>query len=186
VIDKSKEKENFFVEILRFSVIATLIVLPFRIYIAQPFIVNGSSMDNTFRNGHYLIVDQVSYRFQEPIRGEVVVFRYPKDPSRFFIKRIIGLPEEIIEISNGKIIIKNSDNPDGFELTEPYIKDTTYNTLETKLNKDEYFVMGDNRSASLDSRVWGPLHSDLIIGRAFLRLFPPQNINIFPGDYNFK
>ncbi|MFC1802171.1 signal peptidase I [Patescibacteria group bacterium] len=179
-----ENKENFFIEILKFSLIAIFIVLPFRIFIAQPFIVNGSSMDDTFANGNYLIVDQISYKFKEPERGEVIVFRYPKDQTKFFIKRIIGLPEETVQIKDLKVTITNKKNPDGFELEEPYIKTLTQRNVTTTLGKGEYFVMGDNRNASSDSRIWGSLSEDLITGRTFLRLFPPQKISIFPGYYN--
>ena len=168
----SENKENFIIETLKFSLIAILIVLPFRIFIAQPFLVSGASMSPNFETGHYLIVDQLSYNFTEPQRGEVVVFRYPKNPKKFFIKRIIGLPYETVKIEGQTVLIKNINSPDGFELKEPYIKNIGDNNSEITLAKDEYFVMGDNRPASSDSRTWGALPKNLIVGRAFLRLFP--------------
>ncbi len=178
----SENKENFIIETLKFSIIAILIVLPFRIFIAQPFLVSGASMSPNFETGHYLIVDQLSYNFIEPKRGEVIVFKYPKNPKKFFIKRIIGLPNETVKIDGQKIIIKNADYPNGFELDEPYIKNIGHNRSETFLNKDEYFMMGDNRPASSDSRIWGALPKELIVGRAFLRLFPFNEISVFPEN----
>lgn len=177
------QRENFFKEIFKFSLIALLIVVPVRLFIAQPFIVSGASMDPTFDSGQYLIIDQLSYRFNEPKRGEVIIFRYPKDPTKFFIKRIIGLPNETVEIQGTAIIIANESNPNGFELTEPYLAaaNVKRDSLEILLSEDEYFVMGDNRRASSDSRIWGPLEEGFIIGRAFVRLFPIRKTSLFPG-----
>lgn len=175
-------KENPFIEIIRFSLIAILIVVPIRMFIAQPFIVSGASMKETFHNGEYLIVDQVSYRLHSPERGDVVIFRYPRDPSKFFIKRIIALPGDTITIIDSTVTITNEANPEGFVLDEPYIKSMRPGAMMTeKLGEREYFVMGDNRDESSDSRVWGVLQEERIIGRAFLRLFPPQVMGIFPG-----
>ncbi|MCB9811031.1 MAG: signal peptidase I [Candidatus Nomurabacteria bacterium] len=175
-------KENPFVEIVRFSVIALLIVIPIRMFIAQPFIVSGASMEQTFHTGEYLIIDQVSYYLHEPDRGDVIVFRYPRDPSKFFIKRVIGLPGETVVIDGSTVTIKNKDYPEGFVLNEPYIKSMRDpNSLTEELGPREYFVMGDNRDESSDSRMWGVLQEERIIGKAFLRLFPPSTASIFPG-----
>ncbi|MBU1046833.1 signal peptidase I [Patescibacteria group bacterium] len=176
----SENKENFIIETLKFSLIAILIVLPFRIFIAQPFLVSGASMSPNFETGHYLIVDQLSYNFQNPQRGEVIVFRYPQSPKKFFIKRIIGLPNETVILKQQEIIIKNKQNPDGFKLEEPYLKFHSNDNLEMTLSDGEYFTMGDNRPASSDSRSWGVLQEELIIGRAFIRLFPFNQIELFP------
>lgn len=177
-----EEKENTFVEILRFSVIALLIVIPIRTFIAQPFIVSGASMAETFHTGEYLIVDQISYHLNNPKRGDVIVFRYPKDPSKFFIKRIVGLPGETIKIEDATVTITNTEHPDGLILNEPYIKSMrSGNFIEETLGDREYFVMGDNRDESSDSRMWGVLQEERIIGRAFLRLFPPSTVGVLPG-----
>lgn len=139
-------------------------------------------MQETFHNGEYLIVDQITYHLQSPTRGEVVIFRYPRDPSKFFIKRIIGVPGDTISIEESTVTIRNADYPEGFVLAEPYIKSMRPGILiEEKLGPKEYFVMGDNRDESSDSRVWGVLSEDRIIGRAFLRLFPPRAFDVFPG-----
>lgn len=176
------EKENTLVEILRFSVIALLIVIPIRTFIAQPFIVSGASMAETFHTGEYLIVDQVSYHLNNPKRGDVIIFRYPKDPSKFFIKRIIGLPGETIKIEESTVTITNGEHPEGKVLNEPYVKSMRPSSLfEETLGAREYFVMGDNRDESSDSRIWGVLQEERIIGRAFLRLFPPSTVGVLPG-----
>jgi signal peptidase I len=180
------KKENFFKEIFKFAIIALLIVVPVRFYIAQPFVVSGASMEPTFEDGQYLIIDQISYRFHDPQRGEVIIFRYPQNPSTFFIKRIIGLPGETVEMSGKSVIVHNSDSPEGFPINEPYIEDSDRRDdfFTSVLGDDQYFVLGDNRAASSDSRIWGPLEEKFIIGRPFLRLFPVSETGVFPGYYN--
>ena len=177
---------DFLKEIIKFSIIAFIIVVPIRLYVAQPFIVSGASMSPTFESGHYLIVDQLSYRFREPTRGDVIIFRFPQDPSKFFIKRIIGLPEETIEITEGVITIKNSDYPKGFFINEPYVElmQKRNTSSAVTLLDNEYFVLGDNRGASSDSRSWGPLQENLIVGKALLRLLPVTKLDILPVAYS--
>ena len=170
-------------EFVRFAILSLLIVVPFRAFVAQPFVVSGSSMVPTFQSGQYLIVDEISYRLREPKRGEVIVFKPPKNPSVYYIKRIVGLPGETIKIEGKKIIIKNDEYTEGFELKEPYIKVEPPRNFEKTIPKGEYFVMGDNRGASSDSRSWGTLPKNLIIGRAYLRLFPLAEASVLPGDY---
>lgn len=168
-------------ELVTFAIVAVVIVLPLRIFIAQPFIVSGESMFPTFETGQYLIIDQLTYRIHEPVRGDVVVFRYPQDPSKFFIKRIIALPNEKIRIEGKNVIITMTDGTE-MTLDEPYIELERENQVEMTMGGDEYFVMGDNRLASLDSRVWGPLKRDMITGRAWLRLLPITKIDFLPGE----
>ncbi len=170
-------------EIIKFFALAAIIVLPIRAFIAQPFIVSGGSMDPTFATGQYIIVDELSYRLEKPQRGDVVILRYPRDPSRFFIKRIIGMPNETIEIVDGIVTIKNEANPTGFQLDEPYVEFKKYDSITQKLGNEEYFVMGDNRAKSSDSRMWGSVPEKLVIGKAFLRLLPIASADILPGNY---
>jgi len=172
-------------EFLKLVIVALVIIIPFRLYIAQPFIVRGSSMDPSFYDGEYLIIDEVSYYFENPSRGDVIVFHYPGDTSKFFIKRIIGLPGETIQINDGKVTIFNNEHPEGFLLEEKYIDDETVPDTYKNLSDNEYFVMGDNRPFSSDSRHWGTLNKNLIVGRAWLRLFPPQRFDLWPGVYNY-
>jgi signal peptidase I len=162
-------------EIVRVLLISLAVVIPVRIFIAQPFIVRGASMEPTYHDGEYLIIDEISLRFSDLGRGEVIVFRYPNNPKNFFIKRVIGLPQETIAIRDGHVYLSS---PEG-ELKlidESYIGSSVF-TLPDKvvtLGPDEYFVLGDNRPDSSDSRVWGPLEEQYIVGRTFLRLWPPQ------------
>jgi signal peptidase I len=181
-IEEKTTKQSFF-ELVRFAVLALIIVLPIRFFVAEPFVVSGSSMVPTFQDRNYLIIDKISYRLSKPKRDDVVVFKYPKDQTKYFIKRIIGLPNETVDIIGNTITIKNSNNTDGFVLDEPYVENKASNTTHFELGDDEYFVMGDNRSGSSDSRVWGAVNKELITGRVFLRLLPINKLNIFPGGY---
>ncbi|MCD5382383.1 MAG: signal peptidase I [Candidatus Pacebacteria bacterium] len=180
-----KKEEGFVTEIIRFSIIAFIIVLPIRMFIAQPFIVSGASMETTFSSGQYLIVDQVSYRFEEPKRGDVIIFRYPKDPSKFFIKRIIGIPGDTVTITGDTVQLDNKHFDAPTQLDEHYVLDMHINhDVEEVLGDGEYFVMGDNRNASSDSRMWGVLQRNHIIGKALIRLFPFTKLDVLPGAYD--
>lgn len=183
----SNETKQSLFELLRFAVTILIIVIPIRTFIAQPFIVSGDSMFPTFKNREYLIIDQLSYYLRSPERGEVVVFKYPEDHRKYFIKRIIGLPGETVTISGTDVSITT---PDGIKIT---IDDTKANftdnlphtqTITRTLGDQEYFVMGDNRDWSSDSRSWGPVTEDLIRGRALVRLFPFTTIELLPGSLN--
>lgn len=174
-------KKNFWKELISYAITATIIVVPIRMFIAQPFIVNGPSMNTTFANGEYLIIDEISYRFNEPERGEVIIFRYPLEPKKYFIKRIIGLPLDTVVLRNNQVTVTNKEYPGGLTLEEPYIKGNTLGALEITLKKGEYFVLGDNRQVSSDSRSWGVLPRKNIIGRPLFRLFPIQRIDYKPG-----
>lgn len=175
----SEKKSGFWAELLKLLILAIFIVVPFRLYIAQPFIVDGASMDPTFHTGQYLIVDEISYHYQNPERGSVLIFKYPKDPSKYFIKRVIGLPNETVILKNGKVTIINQNHPEGFDLEEPYVQFAKSDNGTYKLKENEYFVMGDNRVGSADSRLWGPVPESNIIGRPFIRFWPTS---IWPGD----
>jgi len=169
-------------EIATLIVLVVLIVLPIRIFIAQPFVVDGESMFPTFQNRDYLIIDELSYRFSNPSRGDVVIFRYPNDPSVFYIKRIIGLPGEAVHIDRGVVTVTKTDGTT-LTLDESYVvhEDATY-TLDSVVGRDQFFVMGDNRPRSSDSRVWGNLPRENIIGRAYVRIFPLAEAAVLPGS----
>ncbi len=176
-----EKRENFFTELLKFALVAIVIVIPVRLFVAQPFIVSGASMEPTFDNGEYLIVDEISYRLHSPTRGDVVIFRYPRDPSQYFIKRIIGLPNETVSIADDRVSIQKGGKT--IVLDEPYVtNEGNGRTMSVTLGGSEYFVMGDNRPASSDSRLWGVLPKKNIVGRALLRLLPIQTAEIFPGS----
>lgn len=169
-----------FWEVVKVVVISLAVILPVRYFLIQPFFVLGASMEPNFYNGDYLIIDELSYRLGDPERGEVIIFKYPLNPKDYYIKRIVGLPGETIIIRDGKVMIKNSSNPEGFLLDETsYVNEYTAHDLETVLKEEEYFVLGDNRGASSDSRSWGSLHRDFIVGRAWVRAFPFDEFEIF-------
>ena len=165
-----------------FIFIVVLILLPIRLFVAEPFLVYGSSMEPNFDTGDYLVVDELTYRFEEPKRGDVVVLQPPTDKTKHFIKRIIGLPGETVDVKGSIVTIYNTENPEGFTLIEPYLQFFSDKESRVTLKNNEYYVMGDNRSVSYDSRSWGPLPRENITGRAFLRLYPLQSISILPGD----
>lgn len=170
-----------FIEILEIAAIAIVTVLLIRNYLIQPFLVNGASMEPNFSNNDYLLIDELTYRFREPERGEVVVFRYPGDKDTFYIKRIIALPGERLELKGGKVNIYNNKNPNGIVLEEEYLSPglTTSGGVDVTLNENEYFVLGDNRSYSFDSRNWGTLPRENFIGVARLRLWPFTKVSAF-------
>jgi signal peptidase I len=161
----------FIWEIVKVALIAIVIVIPIRTFLFQPFLVKGESMEPNFHSGDYLIVDQLSYHLREPKRGEVVVFKYPKDPSQRYIKRIIGLPGETVEIKDGKVFISGA-----FLEELDYLPGSVFTPQRDfkaiTLDKDQYFVLGDNRQGSFDSRIWGPLPKENIIGKVFIRAWP--------------
>jgi len=175
------KKESGLWELIKYAIIAIIIVVPFRIFIAQPYIVNGSSMDPTFKDGDYLIVDQISKRFEEPLRGSVLIIRYPRDPSKFFIKRLIAFPGERVEIRNGEVFVINKENPTGLKLDDSFVKFGKNENFSTTLKEDDYFVMGDNRAGSSDSRIWGAVPAENLVGRPILRLLPLNKIKLWPG-----
>lgn len=177
---------SFILELIKIIVLAFVIIVPIRVFLFQPFFVQGASMEPNFQDGQYLIINELGYKqtdlgfytvtpFKKIDRQEVVVFRYPLEPSKFFIKRIIGLPGEKIEIKNNQIRIFNDNNPNGFILNESEYLDKkvlTIGDMSINLKKDEYFVLGDNRSFSSDSRSWGPVPEEDIIGKVLLRAWP--------------
>ena len=163
---------GFVWETAKIVIISLIIIIPIRYFVVQPFFVRGDSMVPNFHDGDYLVIDEISYRLADPKRGEVIVFRFPEDPSQFFIKRIVGLPGETIKIKDNQVLISNQDDPTGFVLDESYLAEQTPGKLEVKLDENDYFVLGDNRDESSDSRRWGPLPRHLIIGKVWLRAWP--------------
>lgn len=179
--NNNPQTKSSFWEFVRYAIIAILIVVPFRIFVAQPYIVSGSSMDPTFKDADYLVVDQLSKRFEELKRQSVIIIRYPKDPSKFFIKRLIAFPNEKVEIKNGDVTVFNDTNPEGITINDSYVVYKKYDNYSVQLGEDEYFVMGDNRAGSSDSRAWGPVPKKYIIGRPIMRLIPLNKMEVFPG-----
>jgi signal peptidase I len=149
-----KNIKSYFLELIEVIVIALLIVIPIRMYLVTPFFVRGQSMEPNFQDSDYLIIDKLSFRFSQPERGDIIVFKAPLDPKSFYIKRIIGLPNETIEVKDGKLVVFNTTNENGVELKEVYLNNhpNTPGNIKIKLKTDEFFVLGDNREASYDSR----------------------------------
>jgi signal peptidase I len=185
-------------EMAKVFLLAVVVIIPVRVFLFQPFFVQGSSMEPNFEDGQYLVVSEFGYKetdlnlledfhfavdsFRIIDRQDVAVFRSPKNPSQFFIKRVIGLPGEAVEIRQGKVIIYNTEQPKGFVLDEStYLSLGAFNNDMPKvtLGDDEYFVMGDNRMYSYDSRSIGPIKKNKIIGRVLLRAWPVERFSLY-------
>ncbi len=174
--------------LLIYTVVALGLALFIRFFIAAPYVVSGASMEPNFHDWQYLIVDRVSYDMGAPARGDIIVFDLPQNESRALIKRIIGLPGETVVLSGEKVTITNAQHPEGFTLEEPYLDSanlTDTNELTMKLGADEFFVLGDNRRVSADSRVWGSLPRKDIVGRVFLRLYPFDKLGVLPSESRY-
>jgi signal peptidase I len=171
---------DFIGELLHVVIISLAIILPVRYFLIQPFYVKGASMEPNFHDHEYLIINEIGYRFADPARGEIVVFRYPNDPRQFFIKRVIGLPGERVTVGGGVVTVYNTEHPDGWVLNETsYLGDkVTSGSKDTKLGPDEYYLLGDNRASSLDSRTFGAVKREFIVGKAWLRGWPPEKIGV--------
>lgn len=161
-------------EMVQVLAISLAIIIPVRWFLIQPFYVQGASMEPNFFDHEYLIIDELSYRFGDPNRGDVVVFHYPNDPKQFFIKRVIGLPGETVEVSDGKVKIYNQRHPNGTVLDESAYLDQAFTAASqtVTLKADQYYLLGDNRSSSLDSRFFGPVSRSHIVGRVWVRGYP--------------
>ena len=160
------------------------IIIPIRYFLVQPFFVRGASMEPTFEDGEYLLIDQLSYRFREPRRGEVIVFRFPQDESQYFIKRIIGLPGDLLKMQDGLVYVN------GEPIDEPYVQElcrtVTCRDREWQLGEDEFFVLGDNRNASQDSHDFGPINREQIVGKAWVRYWPPSSWALIDDHHHYE
>ncbi len=177
-----------FLELFKIVITATITIVLVRHFLFKPFYVKGESMSRTFEDGNYLVIDRLSYRLGDPERGDVIVFEYPGNRNEYFLKRIIGLPGERVKISDGIITVYNKAHPEGVVLKEVYIPKEVVTTGEksTTLGSDEYFVMGDNRPNSYDSRRFGPIQKEEIVGRVLLRGWPlSQFEHIKTPSFNF-
>lgn len=174
-------------EIVKVIIISAVIIIPIRYFLIQPFFVKGASMEPNFHDREYLIIDELSYRFTPPTRGQVIVFRYPRNPQEYFIKRIIGLPGEEVQIKDGQVLIFNASHPKGLALEEKYLPNNlvTYTQDEAKVivGPDEYYVLGDNRGASKDSRYFGPVNKSFITGKVLFRGWPLSEATVFNKSY---
>lgn len=176
----------FVFEVVQIFVIAAAIIIPVRYFLVQPFIVKGASMEANYFDGEYLVIDELTPRFREYERGEVVVFRPPNAGNQHYIKRIIGLPGETVEIKDGVITIYNEEYPNGAALEEDYIDEYTVGHQRVDLGLDEYYLLGDNRDHSLDSRKFGAVKEGSITGRVWFRGLPFDRMGTMPiPEYNF-
>lgn len=185
-LPQAKSRLKLFIENVVYIVIAVLLALVVQKFIIRPFVVNGESMDPTFKTGDYLLIDEVSYKLHEPARGDVVVFKAPPEPDKFFIKRIIGLPGDTVSIKGSTVTIIDKDHPEGFVLSETFVTHPGSNDMSYKVPEDQYFVMGDNRSGSFDSRSWGTLPKANLRGRALLQLLPIKDADYLPGKITYE
>lgn len=169
-------------EVAEIAVITIAAVFFIRTFLVQPFLVSGESMRPNFSDGDYLIIDELTYRLRDPIRGDVVVFRYPNDPSTYFVKRVIGTPGERVVVAGGGVMVYDQQHPDGIALHESYIPAniSTNRDGEYVVPDGQYFVLGDNRPFSYDSRSWGFLSRDMIIGVVRFRLWPLAQAAVIP------
>lgn len=175
----------FFLEMVKIVLLAGITIGLVRYFLFKPFYVKGQSMEPNYLEKDYLIIDEISYRLRGPARGEVVVFHAPVGKD-YYLKRIVGLPGERVKIEDGKVIVFNNDNPQGILIDEGYLNETTEGSLIVTLKDDEYFVMGDNRDASYDSRRFGPVKDNAIVGRAWVRGWPIGRMTTLDKpEYNF-
>lgn len=174
----AKSPKSFIIELVKIVLIALAVIIPIRYFLFQPFYVRGASMEPNFNDNEYLIVDEITYRFADPERGDVIVVKVPEKKSEFLIKRIIGMPGETLTLMDGRIYVSTNTTDEGIALDESYLGDgiITQGFNSVTLTNDEYYVMGDNRPVSLDSRSFGPLVKENIVGRAWLRVWP---FNVF-------
>lgn len=178
----------FVLELIKIALLAAVTIALIRYFLFKPFYVIGASMEPNFYDHEYLIIDELTYRFRGPERGEVVIFRYPNDPKEHLIKRVIGLPGERVKIADGKITVYNKAHPEGVELSESYLPQNLQTMGEkiSMLGDNEYLVLGDNRSNSLDSRKFGPINKSIIVGRAWFRGWPISRMQKFDSPtFNF-
>ncbi len=178
----------FFLELIKVVALAGVTIFLVRYFLFKPFYVKGASMEPNFHDKEYLIIDELSYRFHDPVRGDVIVFRPPENTKEYFLKRIIALPGEHVKISEGRVIIYNAEHPEGVVVDETYLPDDvlTLGEVNKVLAADEFFVMGDNRPNSYDSRRFGAIERSSIVGRAWVRGWPFDRVTVFsPPAFTF-
>ncbi|MFH1286392.1 MAG: signal peptidase I [Candidatus Magasanikbacteria bacterium] len=169
----------FFLEIIKIVILAGITIGLVRYILFKPFYVKGQSMEPAFYEHEYLIVDELTYRFREPERGEVVVFKSSSFDGDYLLKRVIAVPGERVNLSDNKIVIYNLDHPQGIVLDETYLTENTAGSVMYTLGPDQYFLLGDNRDSSYDSRRFGPVDRDTIIGKVFFRGWPIGKFGLF-------
>lgn len=174
-----KQLGVFLWEMIKVVAISLAIILPIRYFLVQPFYVKGASMEPNYHDYEYLIIDELTYRFHQPQRGDVIVMRNPSNTHEYFIKRVTGLPGEVITISQGHVAINGVDLDEAGYL-EDSVKTYTSGAATVTLQPQQYFVLGDNRPVSHDSRRFGPVDESEFIGRVWVRAWPLSRFGVFP------
>lgn len=175
---------RFFLDIIETIVIASAIFIVIYLFLVQPHQINGKSMLPGFFDGEFLLTDKFSYRFNDPSRGDVIIFHAPTDarcPQEIqcdFVKRIIGLPGEVVEIKGGNVFIDGEQLPELYLASGSTTISRTGDSIRFELKTSEYFVLGDNRDHSSDSRAWGTVPAENIVGKAWVRYWPLQRLGI--------
>ncbi|MEK7644229.1 MAG: signal peptidase I [Patescibacteria group bacterium] len=175
---------SFFLELIKIALLAGLTIGLVRYFLFKPFYVKGQSMEPNFFEHDYLIIDEISYRFRVPQRGEVIVFRSPVNED-YYLKRVVGLPGERVKVEENKIVIFNAENPQGLVVNEPYLEEITTGSINLTLSDDQFFVLGDNRDSSYDSRRFGPIEKEAIVGRVWLRGWPFNRLGTFSSNPSY-
>lgn len=188
LLEEDEEPSSLLIWIIGIIILVKLI----QAFLIQPFIVDGASMLNTYHNQEFLLVDKLSYHITKPKRGDIMIFKLYENNNnpyegKHLIKRVIGLPGEHVVVKNGVTTIYNTMNPNGFIIEEPFVtfKEITKN-IDITLDEHHYFVMGDNRAQSYDSRDWGALDEVNIKGQVLFRIYPFKNAGYEPGRYSFS
>lgn len=171
----------FVMETLKVVFLSLAIIIPVRYFLIQPFYVKGASMEPSYLDHEYLIIDEISYRFREPRRGEVIVFHPPNNERQYYIKRVVGIPGDRVRVTGGQVFLYNAGHQEGIRVEEPFLASgtQTFGEVDTVLKQDQYFVLGDHREASLDSRVFGPVSRSEIVGRTWVRGWPLNRMTLF-------
>ena len=182
----SQKALQFVWDLLKVICISLAIIIPVRYFLIQPFYVKGASMEPSFYDHEYLIINEIGYRFGDPARGDIIVFKYPKDPSQYFIKRIVGLPGEKVEVKDKQVFVYLDDKVKYMLDESSYLPEDaiTVGNRTWTLGEDEYYVLGDNRDHSLDSRSFGPVYDDLIVGKVWFRGWPAWRFKSF-GEVDY-
>ncbi len=188
LLEEDEKPSSLLVWIIGIIILVKLI----QAFLIQPFIVDGASMLNTYHNQEFLLVDKLSYHIRKPYRGDVMIFKLYENNTnpyqgKHLIKRVIGLPGERVVVKNGVTTIYNTANPAGFVLEEPYVAfKENQKDVDMTLDVHHYFVMGDNRAQSYDSRDWGGLDEVNIKGQVLFRVYPFKNAGYEPGRYSYS
>jgi signal peptidase I len=169
--ENETKRDSVWREIIESVILAVILAAVIRIWLLEPFYIPSPSMEPTLYPQDRIIVNKIIYKFRPPQRGDVVVFKYPLDPQRDFIKRVIAFEGETIEVRTNYVFIN------GKRLDEPYLPyEVVPDFGPFQVPKDHIFVMGDNRNNSDDSRVWGPLNKKFLVGKALCIYWPPDRL----------